>query len=175
MAQARRHGHHRRRLDHRGAPQKGRIRHVRPDRRTGTRRVQRRRARHHHDDARGAQGDGTRQQVGRQVQEHVRIGHLLLALRPPGGLRPPLPRYEIRQEEPRRGRSQQAGHRRRVQLCGQHAPVRQPLQRGLRPPREGNLPLDLGQRGHGVGALRRGREGRAAALLRLVSRSLPPR
>ena len=54
-------------------------------------------------------------------------------------------------KNPCRGRSQQAGHRRRVQLCGQHAPVRQPLQRGLRPPREGNLPLDLGQRGHGVG------------------------
>ena len=129
MAQAGRHGDHRRRLDHRGAPQEGRIRHARSHRGAETRRVQRGHPRHHHDDARGTQGDRTRQQVGRQVQEHVRTGHLFLALRPSGRLRQALPRYEIRQKEPRHRPGQQTGHRRRVQLRGQHAPVRQQLHR----------------------------------------------
>ena len=168
MAQAGRHGDHRRRLDHRGAPQEGRIRHARSHRGAETRRVQRGHPRHHHDDARGTQGDRTRQQVGRQVQEHVRTGHLFLALRPSGRLRQALPRYEICQKEPRHRPGQQTGHRRRVQLRGQHAPVRQQLHRSRRTPREGHLPLDLGQHRHGMGPLRRRREGRAAALLRLV-------
>ena len=46
----------------------------------------------------------------RQVQEHVRTGHLLLAVRPSGGLRTQIPRREIRQEKSRRGPGQQAGH-----------------------------------------------------------------
>ena len=169
MAQTGSYGHHRRRLHHRGTSEKSRLHHARPAGRTQARRIQRRDSRHHHHDARSAQGDGTRQQGHCQVQEHVRTGHLLLPVQPPRGLRQALPRFEIRQEEPRRGRSQQAGHRRRLQLRGQHPPVRQYLYGGSRQARKGHLPHHLGQRRHGMGSLRRSREGRPAALLRFVS------
>ena len=168
MAQARRHGDPRRGLAHRGAPQEGRIRHDGSHCRAQARRVQRRHPRHHHHDARGAQGNGTRQPGHRQVQEHVCPGHLFLALRASRGPRLQVPRNEIRQKEPRHRRRQQTGDRRGIQLCGQHPPVRQQLPRGAGQARKGHLPLHQRQRRHGMGTVRRRREGRAAALLRFV-------
>ena len=171
MAQTRRHGHPRRRFAHRGTPQKGRIRNAGPAGRAQTRRIQRRGSRHHLHDARGAERDRTRQQGDRQVQEHVRTGHLLLAVRPSGGLRPEIPRRQVRQEESRRGRGQQAGHRGRLQLRRQHPSVRQQLHRGPGSPREGHLPVDQRQRRHGVGPVRRRREGRACRSSAVRTRS----
>ena len=168
MAQTGCDGHHRRRFDHRRPPQKGVLRHARPHRRAETRRVQRSNPRHHHDDARRAPGDRPRQQERDQVQKHVRTGYLLLPVRPAGGLRIQIHRNQIRKEEPRHSRSQQAGHPGGIQLRSQYAPVRKHLYRSARTARKGHLPLDQRQRRHGMGTVRRSRKGRVAALLRLV-------
>ena len=154
MAQTGCDGHHRRRFDHRRPPQKGVLRHARPHRRAETRRVQRSNPRHHHDDARRAPGDRPRQQERDQVQKHVRTGYLLLPVRPAGGLRIQIHRNQIRKEEPRHSRSQQAGHPGGVRLRSQYAPVRKHLHRSARTARKRHLPPR-----HGVCAPRPKRPG----------------
>ena len=155
MAQTGSDGHHRRRFAHRNQSAQGRFHDRRSDRGTGTRRSQPRRARHHHDDARRAPGDRPRQQERDQVQKHVRTGYLLLPVRPAGGLRIQIHRNQIRKEEPRHSRSQQAGYPGGIQLRSQYAPVRKHLYRSARTARKGHLPLDQRQRRHGMGTVRR--------------------
>ena len=127
LAQSGSDGHHRRRFAHRNQSAQGRFHDRRSDRGTGTRRSQPRRARHHDHDPRGAQRAGTGQQVGGQVQEHVRAGHLFLPLPPSGGPRQEVPRLEIRTQKPAHRRGQQTGYRRGLQLRSQYPPVRQPM------------------------------------------------
>lgn len=69
-------------------------------------------------------------------------GYLLLPLQPSRGSCETLPRFKICEEKSGYSRSQQTRYRRRLQLCRQHASVRQYIYRRIGPDGERHLPVD---------------------------------
>ena len=142
MAQAGCNGKPRRGLHYRRAPSESGFRNARPDPGAEPGRFQRSRSEHYGDDQGGFGGFRSGQQSDGQVQKHVRTGYLLLPLQPSRGSCETLPRFKICEEKSGYSRSQQTRYRRRLQLCRQHASVRQYIYRRIGPDGERHLPVD---------------------------------
>ena len=78
----------------------------------------------------------------REVLRETGLDNKAVPVRQAGSVRNQIYRNQIRKEEPRHSRSQQAGHPGGVRLRSQYAPVRKHLHRSARTARKRHLPLD---------------------------------